>query len=864
MPSFFEAIYSELKQDDIELGEYLLIFPNKRAVTGFKTFLSSAIDSPVLWLPECMTFQEVLDKLLPYKKVTYLDRIFSMRKAVKEVYGNKALATISDEFLENIWNEFELIKREMLDPEKVFEQVKQIREIEQWDISSERSEYDLKSSIWWQKMPQLFQLYHSTLGREQLYTQTDALIHLIKNKEGSSWLNGYQKIVLAGFSNFNKIEQAFLSAINADISVTTIWDTGIFYLENNKNCAGRFINKQQLKFKLPILNVDDSVQNREWEQVNVVSDVEQLVTVFNLIRNLRQKGMKMGVVFCDQKLIPFALSHLPKDLSDVNIGDGIPLKYTEVFSLLELLASENRELKLPEIEDRLNELSLYPFFEQELLVKLPFLDFLLAFAHMVKKGIIDKKVDTHFKDQLNYESAVSIYNEIEHFVQSTDYIKEIDEYRLRYAFFKDVSNRTITIKGDRSSDVQFLGLLETRCLDFDTMIFLNFNDGVVPGKLDVNSILPNEIRKMHHLPGLDDMEGIIAYNFYRSIKRAKRVVFMVLNTTGSDGGDEPSRFIKQLQIEYNVKSLPLKGVDYPRQNVMQVPTQITNTLFSRGRLDQYLTQKGCSPSALATLIRNPMDFYLNYVVKLQEINKDSVEIEHADLGSVLHNSLEELYLPFVGEVLTQEELRKRIIAIPKIVDRQLKNQLEGSRISSGNYLLLRQIVVKWVTSMLKFDIKRIEQGKKIELLGLEVKVERVLKSGSTAIKLAGIVDRIERENEIFRIIDYKSGIVQPYDLIVKSSADLVADAKFSKAMQLAIYSYMCLSDTMNNVTASIISFRKPTIHLMDLKIGRQNQIDKEMLSGLMEGIDTLLNDVTQQDFVYANKYLVDSSYLEFN
>ena len=76
----------------------------------------------------------------------------------------------------------------------------------------------------------------------------------------------------------------------------------------------------------------------------------------------------------------------------------------------------------------------------------------------------------------------------------------------------------IPFEGEPLSGLQVMGILETRCLDFENLIILGLNEGQWPKSVTGGSYIPYNIRKGFGLPGSDDQEAISAYYFYRLVQ----------------------------------------------------------------------------------------------------------------------------------------------------------------------------------------------------------------------------------------------------------------------------------------------------------------------------------------------------------
>ena len=90
--------------------------------------------------------------------------------------------------------------------------------------------------------------------------------------------------------------------------------------------------------------------------------------------------------------------------------------------------------------------------------------------------------------------------------------------------FNDIlKNQNINIYGDLNADIQIMGLLESRALEFDNVIFCSANEGVLPKNNFSNSLLTYDLRKKYDIPTIDEADAREAYDFYRLMFKAKNI-----------------------------------------------------------------------------------------------------------------------------------------------------------------------------------------------------------------------------------------------------------------------------------------------------------------------------------------------------
>ena len=111
--------------------------------------------------------------------------------------------------------------------------------------------------------------------------------------------------------------------------------------------------------------------------------------------------------------------------------------------------------------------------------------------------------------------------------------------------------------GEPLRGLQIMGVLETRTLDFENIIFVSVNEGVLPSGKSQNSFIPNDLKRYFGLPLYADKDAIYAYHFYRLLQRAQNIFITYDTETDTFGKGEKSRFVSQLELElavYNTSS----------------------------------------------------------------------------------------------------------------------------------------------------------------------------------------------------------------------------------------------------------------------------------------------------------------------
>lgn len=222
--------------------------------------------------------------------------------------------------------------------------------------------------------------------------------------------------------------------------------------------------------------------------------------------------------------------------------------------------------------------------------------------------------------------------------------------------------------------------------------------------------------------------------------------------------------------------------------------------------------EGFSPSALTSYIRNPLDFYKQQILKIQEPEEVEETVAYNTLGTVVHDTLEFFYKQWLGQELEIAPLQKAISETPSEIEKQFRRHYTEAPMKTGKNLLIFEVAKRYVLNFLRSEIKNLKKGNSIRILQVENKQKSPFPVPGLdfPVNLKGTVDRVDEFNGKLRIIDYKTGRVDQSKVEVVDWDEISTDYdSYSKPFQ--ILTYACLLDDSNKITApveaGIISFK---------------------------------------------------------
>ena len=334
-----------------------------------------------------------------------------------------------------------------------------------------------------------------------------------------------------------------------------------------------------------------------------------------------------------------------------------------------------------------------------------------------------------YKDEFSDKKAVKIYEEeLYSFKNILPYMKEMGVKSLLSVFLQRLAGRTLD--DVRGGKITVMGVLETRSVQFDAVVIIDFSDSNVPKKSDKDMFLNTSIREMANLPTMSDRENLQKHYYEMLISRSKEVAISFIKSSESSG----SRFLKQLGI---------------KEQTLHVESEYVNILFESKNIhvekddeikEEYsFKNKKLSATRLKTFLTCKRKYYYKYVKHIygHEIPKDMPK--EYEIGLDVHNALQELY--------TKKNLYNNVDELKRDLHAELDSACGESELEK--YLIAMQ--KRNLDKFCEEEIKRFANGWQVH------KCEEKLECSFSGITLEGVIDRVDkRENEI-EVLDYKTG-----------------------------------------------------------------------------------------------------------
>jgi hypothetical protein len=914
--TFLSQLAKQIVQDNFpNFLNLIVVLPNKRS----KVFLIDALKNEIpttCFAPEIISIEEFVQDIAQIRSIDTIALLFefyAVYQSVTETHKQEPFESFAN-WAKTLLADFNEIDRYLIEPNKVLKYLEDIKEIEHWSLSDKKTELVEKHLAFWKLLPTYYDALYNHLKEQKIGYQgliyreadknLDAFIATIKNK----------KYVFAGFNALNQAEEKIIQKLLLEKKATIYWDIDEVFLNDPYHDAGLFLRKFKKEWSYYKTHSFEWIFNnykepKNIEIIGIPKAMGQAKMVGSIIEKLQNENSinlsKTAIVLGDENLLLPVLYALPEQVNALNITMGYSGMNNPVQILIDkLFKMHSKAVK----KDSKN----YLFYYKDIVAVLGHTlvenslnaTYLVQtirhnnFTYLTQKKILElnkSKTElfnllfqkwegnaTNFLQNINnvlleiksnlllstsqdkltitfIHSIFKLINKLISYCESNPIVNTLD---LLYTIYKQlITEAAVSFEGEPLEGLQIMGVLESRVLDFETVIITSVNEGKFPAGKSFNSFIPYDVKKELELPTFKEKDAIYTFHFYHLLQRAKKIY--LLHNTEADGIDagEKSRFITQLLVERQ-KNHQITQESYsayiPTVSRYQKTIKKTDRVVTRLK---EIALQGFSPSSLTTYIRNPLNYYFQQILQIHEAEEVQENIENNTLGTIIHNVLEDLYKPFVNSYLSAEKINHCINKVDEVVITQFKKIYKEGEINKGYNLLAFETTKRMITNFLKQELLSINNGDNVKIIALEKECSRTINSPNVPfpVVLKGKVDRIEMRNGVVRIIDYKTGArVENTHVSLKTWEGLTLNLKNDKIIQILIYAFLYEPEVDGApMEAGIISFKNlksgflPFTFIEDKN--KNSIIDSKIMNDFLKQITLLLLEILNPDIDFVEK-----------
>lgn len=908
MQSFISETVQDILKTTKTFENAVFVLPSQRAGVFVKQTLKNTITTG--FLPEIINIEQFVSQISGIQKADAVQLLFYFYTIYKEQEPNPDSFEIFSSWAFTVIQDFNEIDQHLINSKDIFIYLRDIQRLKQWSVAGTFQETELMKDHFKfiEKLNEYYNAFYQFLLENKIGYQGVLYREATKNVDAYISKHPKKQLFFIGFNSLNASEDFLFQKFLSEGNSAVYWDIDAAFLNSNHQ-AGTFIRRCKANWKYYQKNELKTVGNWFSEDkkiaiIGAAKNVSQIKYAGEVLSKLSNYN-NTAVVLADESLLPSMLNSLPNSVKAINITMGYPLKdiptTTLIFSIFQLFISQEKLKKSGENK----------FYYKDVIrfLKHPLIYRLLTIESEFLSDLISEKISKEnntfvtqayvlsFLKEISEETQQIITAVFEQYVSINDFLQRIinlitvlkdlvtgleKEYLFRfytaftqlqnlhsefnffvdlktlYKFFKQViASESLSFQGEPLQGLQLMGMLETRVLDFENIIITSVNEGVLPGNSQPVSFIPFDVKVEFGLPTYREKDAIFSYHFFRLMQRAKNVTLIYNTESDTFGGGEKSRFVTQLELLKD--GITTKMVS---PKVVTEKTELKEVPKSEAVLEKLkeLAQKGISPSALTNYLYNPMAFYKQKVLRIREFDVVEEEVAFNTLGTVVHDTLEELYKPFVGEFLLFDAVQAMQPKIKDIITKYFKEHFKNGDITTGKNRLIFEVAVRFVANFLKQELNLLKDKKnQLKIIGTEKNYAPIIhvEGIDVPIKIHGQVDRVDELNGVTRIIDYKTGMVTAAELKI-TDFEKLRDYKYSKAIQVLLYAFMYMQTEGaidKPIQAGIYSFKNLKNGFLQLNFsekrgGQDNEVNQERIDLFMEQVKILLQEIFNKELPF--------------
>ncbi|RKV55130.1 ATP-dependent deoxyribonuclease AddB [Helicobacter pylori] len=369
--------------------------------------------------------------------------------------------------------------------------------------------------------------------------------------------------------------------------------------------------------------------------------------------------------------------------------------------------------------------------------------------------------------------------------------------------------------------IRVMDTLETRGMQFDKIVIVDFNETCVPSLKDCDLFLNSALRKSLNLPTLLDKKNLQKHYYYQLFKNSKEMVLSYIESETSK--------VSNMLLELDLHTEPIKDAytlfaptplkDYQEEEIKAAIPKDFN--FSASSLNAFLTCK--------------RHFYYHYMKRFKESPKDE---SNSAVGSLLHELLKEAYEKDKNPYVLEERLIWLLETRENITPKERLDTL----------VALKKIQAFYLKEKERFNTE-------ITILDLEKSFETIIQG----VAFKGRIDRIDKtaDNEII-LLDYKFKNDLKLDNMSKTQRGGLSPieiAQISTDYQMAIYAF-----ALKN-----LGYKEPIkAFFYDLRKGELLEEDELVLQAKMDHLEFSLIPKLKQEIDFEKTLEVkDCKYCSF-
>jgi hypothetical protein len=404
-------------------------------------------------------------------------------------------------------------------------------------------------------------------------------------------------------------------------------------------------------------------------------------------------------------------------------------------------------------------------------------------------SFIDKVLELSIVDsyQLNAQCAQILIEQASQFQNGQVANLIFPQEQIINIFLDLVKPKKISLLGSPLKGLQILGVLESRSLSFETVYMVGMSDGAMPAVSKTSPLIPKDISFALGIQMAKKEFEIQKYHFNSIIVGAKKVNLIY----AGDEKNERSRFIEKLiwdkqKKQNSLDAVKIKKLIIPYDSaIIEKKIRYEKTPEIKNFLKNDISY---SFTMVDTYLKCILKFYFKHVLGLNQ--KDDIDQEPSakDIGNFIHKFLQKTFFEnFPSSKMDEPDFINNALAdLDKLFEKEFALMLRDDA------FLVKKIIDYKMKNLLNFEKQRPFES----VFGCEKKYEGTLTTLTGTYKFKCMIDRIDKTDFGYKIMDYKTGAVpaklskKNFDALTPKTLSRQTIKKTINSLQLPIYKYL--------------------------------------------------------------------------
>ena len=235
MPTFLSNVVDDILQKKLPLSGYTFILPSKRAGNFLKKEIKNKIDRQLLF-PDIISIEDFifeLSSISPLDTITLFFEFYSIYLEITEKSRQESFDSFS-KWAKTALQDFNEIDRHIVDTAYIFNYLKSIDRLENWNIEKGSETKLIKDHLnFFDRLETYYHKLYEHLLSKKLGYQGIQYREAVESLQNYIENNQSKRLVFVGFNALNKAEESIIKELLENELATIYWDVDSHYFKNH-------------------------------------------------------------------------------------------------------------------------------------------------------------------------------------------------------------------------------------------------------------------------------------------------------------------------------------------------------------------------------------------------------------------------------------------------------------------------------------------------------------------------------------------------------------------------------------------------------------------------------------------------------